>query len=154
MSEGLFAIFCTVEVEAAVINQWLSNAYEGVPVGSRSLYLMVDETPPTAGTPPTAPDVPPIPSFPFLSKGVQWLATFIRENAANSALSGTQFLVIDEKTSETDSLVFVRVDSAAGLATIRLGTSHINSIPVSINLGTVGLDELQDFAGDDGVFRG
>jgi hypothetical protein len=116
---------------------------------------MTQDTAPPAGTQATEPNLQNIPPSPFIGTDITALRDFIRSHAAGSALSNLHFLVVEGQTAATDSFLYAWLAPGAGhgLTIVRLGTAVANEIPIAVEMGTMGADELSGLAGEDGVVR-
>jgi hypothetical protein len=99
---------------------------------------------------------PPVESlqYPFLGWDISKIARFLQENALNTVVDYTTFLVADEKTtSDEDTLLLVyNIDNSQ--ESIRLSAAYANSEAVSVSVATKDVGELRSLADDDGVYRG
>jgi hypothetical protein len=114
---------------------------------------MVDQNIPPQGTLATE-QVNSVGSFPFKGQDAQSLADFLRNlHGTSSALSVDDFLVVDSRTQQNQGVLHVHASGAPqALRMVRLSAESANDVPVAIDSGTLGFDEVQEAVGEDGVF--
>jgi hypothetical protein len=155
MSVELIALFCIVELSAEKLSKIISTAYESDTEASPNILFIND--PDIVDGPklkdPTNPPIPKISEYPFLSKSPEKLNSFIHTIPEDWPISTWRFLIADEETTENDSLLCVETKDSKS-ETLRLDAKFANSIPISLEIGTLGMAELQDNVDDDGVYRG
>jgi hypothetical protein len=135
----------------------LKASYEDTE-GSPSLLLIND--PDIVNGPkvsdPTKPPIPNLSTYPFLSKGLEELGSFLDSVPTDFPISTYYFLVADKRTIEDDSLLFVGRSSGENdeQETVRLASEYANKYPIAVQVGTLGINELRSSVDEDGVYRG
>ncbi|KAF7173099.1 hypothetical protein CNMCM5623_005345 [Aspergillus felis] len=156
---SLIPIICTHEVSPTVITSILSTAYEASrKIDSPPSLILVTTADPAELQKYTYDSVtkPPVESlqYPFLGCDIGKIAQFLQENASNTVVDHTTFLVADEKTaSDEDSLLLV-YSIEDSQERIRLSAAYANSQAVSVSVATTDVNESRSLADDDGVYRG
>jgi hypothetical protein len=111
---------------------------------NRSLYFMVDASIPNSGSGPTL-DVYQPGQFPWVDYTPEQLAIFLEDNVGpNAALSATDFLIIDTRAEALQGVIYVHVPAPGTLCMVRLILSAANDLPIAVNVGTMGFDEIAE----------
>lgn len=92
--------------------------------------------------------------YPFLGWDIGKIAQFLRENARETVLDQTTFLVADDKTALDEDTMLLVHDIEDSQTSIRLSAAYVNSRAVSVSVATTDVRELRSLADDDGVYRG
>ncbi|KAF7137110.1 hypothetical protein CNMCM5793_007174 [Aspergillus hiratsukae] len=156
---SLIPIICTHEVSPTVITSILSTAYEASSKIDSPPSLILVMTANAAELRKYTEDsvtMPPVESlqYPFLGWDIGKVAQFLQENALDTVVDYTTFLVADEKTtSDEDTLLLVYNDDNSQ-ESIRLSARYGNSEAVAVSVATKDVGELRSLADDDGVYRG
>ncbi|KAL1957773.1 hypothetical protein VTO42DRAFT_5491 [Malbranchea cinnamomea] len=101
---------------------------------------------------------------PFIGWDIDRIAVFLRENATDTVIDSSLFLVADEQTASDQTLLLVNVErddvyyqkkqGKMAMTKVRLVPEFANSCPVAITIGCMGANELESEADEDGVYRG
>jgi hypothetical protein len=113
--------------------------------------MTTENTPPVDTEPTIRTDAPS--TYPFLDRDVDRLSAFLRQNGPDSALSRDQFLVVDARTLVDRSVLFVRSVSSGTAESVRLSVENANAIPIAIDVGSMGMEQLKWGVGADNIFR-
>ncbi|GIC90511.1 uncharacterized protein Aud_006945 [Aspergillus udagawae] len=156
---SLISIICTHEVSPTVITSVLSTAYEASSKIDSPPSLILVMTADAAELQKYTKDSvtkPPIESlqYPFLGWDLGKIAQFLQENASNTVLDHTTFLVADEKTTLDEDTLLLVYNIEYSQESIRLSASYANNQAVAISVATTDVGELRSLADDDGVYRG
>jgi uncharacterized protein (UPF0210 family) len=100
--------------------------------------------------------MPPVESlqYPFLGWDIGKIAQFLQEDASETVVDYTTFLVADEKTASDEDTLLLVYSIEDSLESIRLSASYANSQAVSVSIATTDVGELRSLSDEDGVFRG
>ncbi|KAJ0415144.1 hypothetical protein BJY00DRAFT_318134 [Aspergillus carlsbadensis] len=142
----LFPIFAiTPGIAPDYINILLNQAYGSLPPAQYSLYVMQTMDMPPLNTP-AALNVTAFNS-PFTEYEAQDIAAYLfRLCNDQCGLSLLQFLAIDRHTKIDGTILFGRTElgdvGGNALQFARLRPDEVNLIPIAVDLGTIGLDEV------------
>ncbi|GIJ81666.1 hypothetical protein Asppvi_000165 [Aspergillus pseudoviridinutans] len=156
---SLIPVICTHEVSPTVITSILSTAYEASSkVDSPPSLILVTTADPAELQRYTYGSVtkPPVESlqYPFLGWDIGKIAQFLQENASNTVVDHTTFLVADEKTASDEDTLLLVYSIEDSQESIRLSAAYANSQAVSVSVATTDVNEMRSVADDDGVYRG
>jgi hypothetical protein len=100
--------------------------------------------------------MPPVESlqYPFLGWDIGKIAQFLQENASNTVVDYTTFLVADERTASDEDTLLLVYSIEDSQESIRLSAGYANSQAVSVSVATTDVGESQSLADEDGVYRG
>ncbi|KEY81503.1 hypothetical protein BA78_8012 [Aspergillus fumigatus] len=142
---SLIPIICTHEVSPTVITSILSTAYKAS-TDAAELQEYTDDS------------VTKLPveslQYPFLGWDIGKIAQFLQENASDTIVDYTTFLVADEKTALDEDTLLLVYDVEGLQESIRLSACFANSEAVSVSVATKDVGELWTLADEDGVYRG
>ncbi|PKX92367.1 uncharacterized protein P174DRAFT_372824 [Aspergillus novofumigatus IBT 16806] len=156
---SLIPIICTHEVSPTVITSILSTAYEASSKIDSPPSLILIMTADAAELQKYTEDsvtMPPVESlqYPFLGWDIGKIAEFLQEDASETVVDYTTFLVADEKTASDEDTLLLIYSIEDSLESIRLCASYANSQAVSVSIATTDVGELWSLADEDGVYRG
>ena len=105
---------------------------------------------------PTEPPVANLSGYPFLSKSLEELGSFLGTIPEGWPISILRFLVADKQTAEDRTVLFVERGhkETEELQTWRLAAEHANAIPIAVQVSTMSISGVRAIADEDGVYRG
>ncbi|GFF57958.1 hypothetical protein IFM62136_03620 [Aspergillus lentulus] len=156
---SLIPIICTHEVSPTVITSILSTAYEAsinIDSPPSLILIMTADAGELKKYTYDSITMPPVESlqYPFLGWDIGKIAHFLQENAANTVVDYTTFLVADEKTASDEDTLLLVYNIEDSLESIRLSAGYANSQAVSVSVATTDVGESQSLVDEDGVYRG
>ncbi|GES59951.1 hypothetical protein ATEIFO6365_0002028200 [Aspergillus terreus] len=156
---SLVPIICTYEVSPTVLTSVLGTAYDASSnIDSPPSLILVTTADAAVLQKYTKDSVtkPPVESvqYPFLGWDVGKIARFLQENASQTVLDHTTFLVADEQTASDGDTLLLAYNIKDSQDSVRLSAGCANSGAVSVSVATRDVGELRSLADDDGVYRG
>ncbi|CEL03978.1 hypothetical protein ASPCAL05112 [Aspergillus calidoustus] len=148
----LVAVFVTTLLFTETdMNHLLQQAYQDLPREQHALYVIQSVDLPPPDTPPT--ESVPLLRYPFVPYSPEDISRFLHLHCDDRcALSPLQFIVIDRRTKSGDGTVLYarsepgNVDGRE-LEMVRLEPHEMNLIPVAVEIGAAGFDEVREAAG-------
>ncbi|GES63938.1 hypothetical protein ATEIFO6365_0008000800 [Aspergillus terreus] len=115
------------------MNHLLQQAYQDLPREQHALYVIQSLDLPSPDTPPT--ETVPLLRYPFVPYSPEDISRFLHLHCGDGcALSPLQFIVIDRRTKSGDGTM------------VRLEPHELNLIPVAVEIGAAGFDEVREAA--------
>lgn len=83
------------------------------------------------------------------------IATLLAEKGTGSQIKPKAFIILDERTSDDSSVLIVYKPAGEGeVETVRTSFEQSLGILVPVDVGTMGMEEVQSWVDADGVYRG
>jgi hypothetical protein len=136
----------------------LKTAFQSEPDSAPNILLVNDPNMVNGPMPmdPTEPPVADLSGYPFLSKSLEDLSSFLDTISEDWPISTFRFLVVDEQSAEDGTVLFVerghRVTDKP--QTVRLDYAHANAIPIAVQVATMDLGGIREISDENGVYRG